>query len=138
MVNKIVTPIQPRPVVGQPRPATRPEPGAPSFKAVLDTEIAKGTGDVRFSAHAQKRLATRKIHLSDAEQALVRQAVDSAALKGARESLLVMDKVALVVSVPKRTVITAMVQEEMHDSVFTNIDSAVIVRANGAVAGQGS
>jgi flagellar operon protein len=53
--------------------------------------------------------------------------VDRAAAKGARESLVMMDDVALVVSVKNRTVITAVDRAHLKDNVFTNIDSAVIV-----------
>ena len=50
-----------------------------------------------------------------------------AAAKGAKESLVMVDNVALVVSVKNRTVITAVDQANLKDNVFTNIDSAVIV-----------
>jgi flagellar operon protein len=55
-------------------------------------------------------------------------AVDKAAQKGARESLVLMNRdLALVVSVTNRTVITAMDGNSIRDNVFTNIDSAVII-----------
>ena len=53
-------------------------------------------------------------------------AVDRAAAKGARESLVLVDDTAFVVSVRNRTVITAVDRARMRDQVFTNIDSAVI------------
>jgi flagellar operon protein len=40
---------------------------------------------------------------------------------------LVMDSQAFIVSVPNRTVITALDGGSMKENVFTNIDSAVIV-----------
>jgi flagellar operon protein len=49
-----------------------------------------------------------------------------AAAKGARDSLVLVDQTAFVVSVPNRTVITAVDREHMREQVFTNIDSAVI------------
>ncbi len=57
----------------------------------------------------------------------VKEGVDRAAAKGARESLVLMDNVALVVSIKNRTVITAVDKANLKESVFTNIDSAVIV-----------
>ena len=58
----------------------------------------------------------------------LKSAVDKAAQKGARESLILMNNdLALVVSVTNRTVITAMDGASIRDNVFTNIDSAVIV-----------
>ena len=50
-----------------------------------------------------------------------------AAGKGARESLVLMNELAFVVSVPNRTVITAMTGNSMKGNVFTQIDSAVVV-----------
>jgi flagellar operon protein len=49
-----------------------------------------------------------------------------AAGKGSRESVIFVDGTAFVVSVPNRTVITAVSPEHMRQHVFTNIDSAVI------------
>ena len=49
-----------------------------------------------------------------------------AAAKGGRDSLVLVDGTAFVVSVPNRTVVTAVDQAHMRDQVFTNIDSAVI------------
>jgi flagellar operon protein len=39
----------------------------------------------------------------------------------------VMENQAFIVSVPNRTVITALDNNSMKENVFTNIDSAVIV-----------
>lgn len=98
---------------------------APSFGEVLRKEI-EGQG-VRFSGHAQMRMRTRNISLSEADMAKLAQAVDRASAKGARESLILMDNLALVVSIRNRTVITAVDGEHIKENVFTNIDSAVIV-----------
>ena len=106
--------------VRDPRTAT-----APSFGEVLRKEI-EGQG-VRFSGHAQMRMRTRNISLSEADMAKLVQAVDRASAKGARESLILMDNLALVVSIRNRTVITAVDGEHIKENVFTNIDSAVIV-----------
>ena len=54
-------------------------------------------------------------------------AITKAAAKGARESLVLMDQAALVVSVPNRTVITAVDKNALKENIFTNIDSAMIL-----------
>lgn len=123
-----------KPPVGPVKPATpvgrksAPAPGAiegKDFSEVLRREIDKG--DIRFSGHAETRMRTRNISLSQAEMARLNDAVNRAEAKGARESLILMDKLALIVSIRNRTVITAVDEERMKESVFTNIDSAVIV-----------
>ena len=75
----------------------------------------------------QARLQSRNIEFGPAQLERVANGIDRAAAKGARESLVLMDDVALVVSVKNRTVITAVDKSQLKDNVFTNIDSAVIV-----------
>jgi len=81
---------------------------------------------LHFSRHAQKRLEQRGIDIDGARMARLGQAVDQAAAKGGRESLILLDEMALVVSVQNRTVVTAMDQQAGKEQVFTNIDSVVI------------
>lgn len=95
-----------------------------SFTQVLQQEM---TG-IKFSQHALQRLDSRKIQLDPAQLSKLSQAVEKAAQKGAKESLILMnDSLAFVVSVTNKTVITAMDGAALKDNVFTNIDSAVIV-----------
>lgn len=95
-----------------------------AFEQVLNQAI----GGVKFSQHAVQRLQTRNINLSPAQLNQLNSAVDKAAQKGSRESLILMNnELALVVSVTNRTVITAMDGASIKDNVFTNIDSAVVV-----------
>ena len=92
-----------------------------TFEKILQNEKLK------FSLHAQERLQNRNIQISVQDMEKIVNAVDKAILKGARESLLVLSNLALVVSVKNRTVITAVDEEHMKENVFTNIDSAVII-----------
>lgn len=96
------------------------------FETVFQNAVDK-TQSLKFSAHAQERLSLRNINLSADDLNRMNQAVNKAASKGAKQSLLVMDKQAFIVSVPNRTVITALDEGSMKENVFTNIDSAVIV-----------
>lgn len=81
---------------------------------------------LKFSAHAQTRIQSRQIPWGPAETARLEGAVQRAAGKGARESLVLLDQTALVVSVSNRTVITVVDRDQLKQNVFTNIDSAVI------------
>ena len=103
-----------------PRPASVPPTGTGSFEDALGDAL-------KVSGHAQSRLQSRGIEMDAAAWDRVKGGVDKAAAKGARESLVLMDDVALVVSVKNRTVITAVDKGSLKDNVFTNIDSAVIV-----------
>ncbi len=120
-----------------PAKAGRSQPGAPRFDQVLADVRAKTapqTGSdaaakagIKFSGHAQTRLASRQITLTEGDMAKLGDAITRAQAKGARESLVLMDKAALVVSVPNRTVITAVARDDMKENIFTNIDSAVLL-----------
>lgn len=102
-------------------------PGVTPGAASATTRVA-GAGDfgLHFSKHAQKRLEQRGIDMDGARMARLEQAVGQAAAKGSRESLILLDEMALVVSVQNRTVVTAMDQQAGKEQVFTNIDSVVI------------
>jgi flagellar operon protein len=102
----------------------RPEAKSPSFRAVLDQELAQQPA-VHFSAHARERIATRDIPLAEHDLPRIERAVDQAAAKGARNALLVADDFALIVNVPHRTVVTALGRGQMAQHVVTNIDSTV-------------
>lgn len=94
----------------------------PTFGDVLQKHV----GELRFSSHALQRLERRGIDVSGGVLDRLRSGVERAAGKGSRESVVLVDGTAFVVSVRNRTVITAVDRDHMKDHVFTNIDSAVI------------
>jgi flagellar operon protein len=114
-----------------PEPADGVAPGTPaeapsgqSFADVL--KQAGGAEPLQFSRHALARVQRRGIELDSATLGRLSEGVTRAAGKGSRDSLVLVDGTAFVVSVSNRTVITAVGSEHMKDNVFTNIDSAVI------------
>lgn len=92
-----------------------------SFEKILEQQTLK------FSAHARERIAHRNIPLGVNEIQKLNSAVEKAASKGAKDSLILMDNLALIVSIKNRTVVTAMDEKSMRGNVFTKIDSAVII-----------
>lgn len=110
-------------IAGQTAPVQSPkvETGSgPDFSAILQDRL-------KVSGHAQTRMQSRNIELGQAQWNRVLDGVERAAAKGAKESLVMVDNAALVVSIKNRTVITAVDQAHLKENVFTNIDSAVIV-----------
>lgn len=95
------------------------------FKQKL-LEALKQEEGIKFSKHALERIKMRRINLSTERLAKLEEAVEKAASKGAKDSLILMKDMAFVVSIKNRTVITAVDQENLKENVFTNIDSAVI------------
>jgi flagellar operon protein len=98
-----------------------------SFDSVFREKLANIKADITFSHHALQRLERRGITLDDTEIAKLAEAVEKARAKGAKESLILMNNIAYVVSVKNNKVITAVDSASMQDNVFTNIDSAVIL-----------
>jgi flagellar operon protein len=82
---------------------------------------------VKFSNHAAKRLEQRGIQLRPEQLGQIGQAIDDAAAKGSKDSLILMKDMAFIVNVDNRTVVTAMDGRSMKNNVFTQIDSAVII-----------
>ena len=82
---------------------------------------------VKFSKHADERLATRNINLTDEQMDRLNIGMMKASEKGINESLVLMDDLAFIVNVKNNTVITAMDSSNTEEKVFTNIDGAVIV-----------
>lgn len=105
-------------------PSVGKSQGEVSFQDILQGKISP---TVKFSGHAAERLQRRNIVLSPESIQKLNQAVQKAGAKGCRESLILMDDLALIVSIKNNTVITAMDGEHIKENVFTNIDSVVIV-----------
>jgi flagellar operon protein len=123
MVDRIYLPqpILPAKQPGAAGGSEQPQsPSSPSFAEVLARQTLK------FSRHANEMIARRGIEITGNCMERIHDAVDKASAKGARESLILVDDLALVVSIKNRTVITAIDGPNIKGHVFTNIDSAVI------------
>jgi len=101
-------------------------PGETSFKDMFSRELAENR-QVFFSKHANERLHSRGINLSEETLNNIADAIDKAEVKGSRETLILADEAAFVVSVKNRTIITAFDREHLREGVVTSIDSAVII-----------
>jgi flagellar operon protein len=104
-----------------------PSSGESQFRELLLEKIAEEK-NVNFSAHAKTRLESRQIEL-DAEGVLkLADALDRAKNKGSHDSLILMEDVAFIANVDNRIIVTAIDETKLQENVFTNIDSAVIVK----------
>ncbi len=124
------------PSVGKPRPITSGvagvEPGKleSNAKPSFANELSQASGapkEIRFSKHALARIHSRNLEMTPAKLAELSRAMDKAERKGARETLILTDDAAFVVSPANRTVISAFDRENLREGVFTSIDSAVIL-----------
>ncbi len=95
------------------------------FDKVLDQEMGRRI-TLSVSAHATKRLNSSRVTLTESDMQRIDGAVQRLRDKGSVQSVVMLDNLALVVSVKNSVVITAIDEARASKPVFTNIDSVVI------------
>ncbi|MBH1941991.1 flagellar protein [Mobilitalea sibirica] len=99
--------------------------GIPFSEILKEKQAAGESGELKFSKHANERLASRNIDLTDDQFKRLEIGTKKAGEKGINESLVMVDDLAFIVNIKNNTVITAV--NDGEDKVFTNIDGAVIM-----------
>lgn len=108
------------------RPTT-PTPRQPQTPATQFGDLLqRASTRLSLSNHAAKRLERRDLALNAPKLQRLDAAIDRAASKGARSTVVMLDNLAVIVDVPGRTVVTALDTTTRKENVFTNIDSVVI------------
>ncbi len=97
-----------------------------SFQNILNNTL-DNTAELQFSKHASIRLKSRNINISAEQMQRIENGVTKAKQKGIKDSLVLVDNIALVVNTRKNIVITAMESTGENENIYTNIDGAVIV-----------
>lgn len=117
----------------------KPNTNGPSFKDTLNNVVGSGQGvqtpalaknameALKFSNHAVERMQTRGIRFTPEDMTRLNDAVSRAAAKGSKDSLILMNDSALIVSVKNKTVVTVMDKTALKENVFTNIDSTIVM-----------
>ncbi len=120
-----VSKVQQQPVTAA---AQRARQGA-GFGGLLQQELQKAAParEVAFSKHAMSRAEERGIEITPSLMDQIRGSMVRAQAKGATNILAMDSEKAFIINVPHAKVITAITQDEMKDSVFTNIDGAVFL-----------
>ncbi|MDQ1913313.1 TIGR02530 family flagellar biosynthesis protein [Paenibacillus sp. GD4] len=103
------------------RQPVTPAKGSSTFDQILQNQF------VRVSHHAEERIRQRGIELKPEQLAKINHAIDKAAKKGAKDSLMLLGDTAFIVNIKNRTIVTAMDGDSMKDNVFTQIDSAMVI-----------
>lgn len=102
--------------------------GTGSFGAALRKELEQSQArTVEFSKHAISRAEERGIDLTPTLLERLNDSVERAEAKGAKNILALDRSLAFIVNVPNGRVITALSEDELKESVFTNIDGAVFL-----------
>lgn len=120
--------IFPQPLFPSGQPTVKGKNSAPptgtNFDALLRNKMEPE--NIRFSRHASERMQSRGIAFNPQQLQRLESAIEQINMKGGRESLVMLDDTALVVSVKNDTVVTVVSKDQLKNNVFTNIDSAVI------------
>lgn len=82
---------------------------------------------LKFSNHAIERMQSRGISFNPERLAQLEDAVKRAAAKGSKDTLVLMDDSAAIISVKNNTVVTVMDKNNLKENVFTNIDSTIVI-----------
>lgn len=97
-----------------------------TFQEVLTGKVEQAQ-QLKFSKHANERLDSRDITLSQEQMQRLQDGAKRAGEKGIKETLILVDSLAFIVNTKQNTVITAMEQAEASENIYTNIDGAVII-----------
>ncbi len=100
--------------------------GKTSFKEMFSQELASER-KISISKHAHERMFSRGIEINPARLNQIADAMDKAQNKNSRETLILADDAAYVVSIKNRTIVTVFDKNNLREGVVTSIDSAVIL-----------
>ena len=95
-----------------------------SFKDVLQERLNANTNAPHFSKHAIERMEQRGIEMSPEQLSRISSAIGQAKDKGSKDSVVVVDNLAMVVSVNNSTVVTCL---DAKGAILTKIDSVVFI-----------
>lgn len=102
-------------------------PSVGSENLTVSSALKNIADGVKFSNHAIDRMRTRGISFNPEDMTRLNEAVGRAASKGSKDSLILMNDSALIVSVKNKTVVTVMDKAALKENVFTNIDSTIVM-----------
>ena len=98
-----------------------------SFASELKTALKPDSEGLMVSKHARQRLEQRGINFSEARWSQIGEKVKEAKTMGVKESLVIVDNAALIVSAQNNIVITAMNRAEATSQIFTNINGTILI-----------
>lgn len=97
-----------------------------NFNEILQKTVNQNK-HLKFSKHATERLDQRNIKLTNLELEKINNALETASKKGVKETLILMENKAFIANVKNKVIITAAIDEQLTENVFTNIDGAIII-----------
>ena len=109
------------------KPSTTSQNGQSSFASELQSALIPKNDQLIISKHAKQRLEQRGIQIEENKWRQIREKVIEAKKLGVKESLVLLEDAALIVSAKNQTVITAMDRNEATSQIFTNINGTIVM-----------
>ncbi|MFD2443527.1 TIGR02530 family flagellar biosynthesis protein [Bacillus sp. CGMCC 1.16607] len=126
MENSIFRPMPSKPIHQHTTKKTQLGSVANPFSHHLQEAINVQT-KLTVSKHAKERLSQRDIHIDQSRWEIIEKKVAEAKKMGVKDSLVLLQDAALIVSAKNNTVITAMARDEASTQIFTNINGTIII-----------
>lgn len=123
-------PFQPTPFVTSSNKTTHNQRTVPvkgKFAETLQESMEGSIPKLSLSKHAQIRLQQRNIDIQPETWKKVEEKVQEAKKMGVKDSLVLLQNAALIVSVKNNVVVTAMGREEANSQIFTNINGTILM-----------
>jgi flagellar operon protein len=98
-----------------------------NFAAELQSALKPNSEGLTISKHARQRLEQRGINIDEARWDQIGEKIKEAKSMGVKDSLVLVDDTALIVSAKNNTVITAMNRAEATAQIFTNINGTILM-----------
>ena len=98
-----------------------------NFATELQSALKPNNEGLTISKHARQRLEQRGINFNEDRWNQIGEKVKEAKTMGVKESLVLVDDAALIVSAQNNTVITAMNRAEASEQIFTNINGTILM-----------
>lgn len=120
-------PIQSHPLTTNQLPIKKRNPiKGNTFSFHFQEALTENT-KLTISKHAKERLIERDIQISGNRWEQIEAKVNEARKLGVKESLVLLEDAALIVSAKNNTVITAMDRHEAKTQIFTNINGTIVL-----------
>ena len=98
-----------------------------NFATELQSALKPNSEGLTISKHARQRLEQRGININEARWDQIGEKIKEAKTMGVKDSLVIVDDAALIVSAQNNTVITAMNRAEATAQIFTNINGTILM-----------
>jgi flagellar operon protein len=129
MTQRVYRPLQTQPLIqGDFKKLTKTvQQQQTNFANELQSALEPKYEALTISNHARQRLEQRGISINEVRWEQIGEKVQEAKKKGVKESLVLLNDAALIVSAKNNTVITAMNRSEASDQIFTNINGTILM-----------